>query len=135
MNDFLIPGQPKDYYVGITNELGAVEYSALRGKVRQLVESYVLYIQGVSDKGGNPHTASLDVSDIIKEFFAKEPAEARIAFYEVYTQEVDAATSASLDSTNKINAEIAKKEESNSMAAQWIVALIIFLVAMIFIFK
>jgi len=135
VDEFSIPGVPRDYYVALTNDLGVVEYSALRGKIRKLVEIYQQYIQSVIERGGKPHTASLDVSDIIKEFFSKEPEEARLAFFEVYTQELEAATSASIDDTNKINVEIAQKESSNFMAAQWILALIIFLVAMVLILK
>ncbi len=133
MKQFLIPGSPKDYYVALKNDIGIVEYSALRGKVRQLVEIYSECIKEVIASGGNPHTASLDMSDVLNDFMAKEPPEAQTAFYTMYSQEMDAATSTTLDNTNKLITETAKSEANLMQIGQWIGALVIFLVVLAFL--
>lgn len=108
MRDFSIPGKPEDYYVVSESNTG-VNYYANRSQVRKLVEAYSSYIQCVASSGGNPHTASLDLSDKVKSFISNEPEEAQLAFYDVYTQEMDAATASTMDDTIKINAEATKK--------------------------
>ena len=135
MEKFLIPGSPTDYYVAIKKGEGIVEYSALRGKVRHLADIYSKFIYSVISSGGNPHTAALDASDQLKDFLANEPSEAVLAFYEVYTEEMNASALSTEDETRKINEDISSKEKSNANAAQWIVAAIIFLIAMAFIFN
>lgn len=133
MRDFSIPGKPEDYYVVSESNTG-VKYDANRSQVRKLVEAYSSYIQCIASSGGNPHTASLDLSDKVKNFISNEPEEAQLAFYDVYTQEMDAATASTMDDTIKINAEATKKNESAAMAGQWIGALIIFLLVLAFLF-
>lgn len=133
MKQFLIPGNPKDYYLALKNDSGIVEYSAIRLKVRQLVEIYNECINDVIASGGNPHTASLDLSDVLNNFMASEPLEAQTAFYTVYSQELNAATSATLDKTNKMIAETEKSEASSMQIGQWIGALVILLIVLAFL--
>lgn len=135
MKDFSVPGNPSDYYVAASDDLAGVKYSAVRSQVRKLAEAYTLYINDVAASGGNPHTASLDLSDKVRAFMSNEPADAQLAFYDVYTQEMNAAAASTIDDTTKLNAEMADKQRSISMSAQWVVALLIFLVAMLFIFS
>ncbi len=133
MKEFSIPGNPEDYYV-VSESNAGVKYDAARSQIRRLVEAYSSYIQYVASSGGNPHTASLDLSDKVKNFISNEPAEAQLAFYDVYTQEMNAATASTMDDTIKLNTEATKKQESAAMAGQWIGALIIFLLVLAFLF-
>lgn len=133
MNEFIIPGSPKDYYVAIINNDGLTEYSALRGKIRELVEIYNAEIRSVIAAGENPHTANLDMNDALERFISKEPTEAQVAFYNVFSQEMNAATSQTIDNTNKINAEAAKSEFNAMQAGQWIGAIILFFVVLAFL--
>lgn len=133
MKNFLIPGSPKDYYVAINNDDGIVKYSAQRGKVRQLIGIYGDCIKEVIAAGGNPHTAALDMSDTLNDFMSKEPIEAQTSFYNMYAQEMDAATSTTVDNTNKLNADTAKSENNMMKIGQWVGALIVFLVFLAFL--
>ncbi len=133
MNKFVIPGNPSDYYVAIRDEHGIVKYSALRGKIRELVEIYNACIRDVINEGGNPHTANLDMNDVLEAFINKEPPEAQVAFYNMFTQEMDAATSTTIDKTNKLNEETAKNELNAMQLGQWIGAVVLFLIFLAFL--
>lgn len=135
VEQFSITGDPKDYYVAITYETGALEYRAQRIKIRQLVNSYGEFINKVIEFGDNPYTSSLDVSDKIKDFLRNEPLNAQLAFFDTYAQEINAATFTSIDKIQRINSETAKIERSISMSARWIVAVIVLIITTIFIFK
>lgn len=128
-----IPGEPKDYYVALKNDDGNIEYSALRGKIRQLVEIHQLAVKKIVDDGGNSHTAVLDISDEIKDFISKEPVLAQTAFYETLTQEMEAKTATHYDEINKLNTIAGKKAESEmnlAAIASWVGAAIFFIVIM-----
>jgi len=132
VKNFVIPGSPKDYYVAMNGDGGVVEYSALRGKIRQLVEIYNSCIREIINEGGNHYTASLDMTDIVNDFMSKEPPEAQVAFLNVFSQEMNAATSETIDKTNRLNAETAKREAGAMQAGQWIGAIILFFVILAF---
>lgn len=101
MNEFSIQGRPEEYYVAASDDNGGVKYTAVRSKIRLLVESFSVHVNGVAASGGNPYTASLDLSDKIKDFISGEPAEAQLVFYDVYTLEMNAVTASTNDETKK----------------------------------
>lgn len=103
--------------------------------MRHLVEVYCDCIKNMIADGGNPHTASLDMTDTLNEFMLNEPAEAQTAFYTMYSQEMNAATSATVDRTNQLNAETAKSEANLMQIGQWVGALIFMLIFLAFLFN
>lgn len=133
MKKFVIPGNPTDYYVVLRNDSGVTEFSALRGKIRKLVEVYSECIRDVISSGGNPHTASLDYSDVLKEFLSNEPIEAQAVVLEVYAQEAEAAASTSIDKVGELYEEAAKKNDSAAIVGQFIGAIILLIVIVAFI--
>ncbi|NIG74668.1 hypothetical protein F3J34_13820 [Klebsiella sp. Ap-873] len=133
MKQFLIPGNPTDYYVVLKNESGISEYSALRGKIRQLVEIYSECIRDVIASGGNRHTASLDYFDVFRDFLSNEPIEAQTVVFEVYAQETNAAASLSMDKASELHEEAAKKNDGAVMAGKFIGAIILIIVIASFI--
>ncbi|MES4613000.1 hypothetical protein V2154_10490 [Ewingella sp. CoE-038-23] len=133
MKKFIIPGNPTDYYVALKNDSGVTEFSALRGKIRKLVEVYSECIRDVISSGGNPHTASLDYSDVFKEFLSNEPIEAQAVVLEVYAQESEAAASTSMDKVDELYEEAAKRNDTASMFGKFIGAIILLIVVVAFI--
>ena len=86
-------------------------------------------IKSVIASGGNPHTASLDLSDQFNNFISSAPIEAQVEMSQVYVEEMNAAARAVDDETNKINNKILDKEQAAYSIGQWIGAgiLLIFL--------
>jgi len=129
-----IPGDPKDYYVGLRNDVGIIEYSALRGKIRQLVINHQSAISKVIGDGGNPHTAILEINDEINDFFSKEPIGAQVAFQETFSQELGAYAASKNEEAANLISKTTKEEHqkaTNSFAiASWAIAIIFFLVVM-----
>ncbi|MFS7253448.1 hypothetical protein AB6869_23815 [Rahnella rivi] len=130
-----IPGSPEDYYVALTKQDGTVYYSGVRAKIRDIVKLHNTEIKRVIAIGENPHTASLDFIDVINDFISASPIEAQAAFYEVFNQEMNAATSKTVDDTNKILAETAQKEASAQSVGAWIGAGVIFVLMLLFLFS
>lgn len=138
MDKFVIPGNPKDYYVSIRNESGVIEYSAMRGKIRQLAWDYSAYMNNIIARGDNPYTAQLDLSDQLDAFFSNEPLEAKIAFQNVYEQEISAESNKIADEANEIltKVEDAKVKQASFLnSCTQIGAVIIALLVVYFIFK
>lgn len=131
--EFSVPGHPEDYYKKEVNSDGSEKYSAVRPAIRSLVELRSKKTQEVIAGGGDAYTASLDMLDIINDFISHSPVDAQVAFYEVLTQETDAATASLNDKTAAIYEETAKKEASNLAIGQWIGGGILFVVIMLFL--
>ena len=135
MKQFLIPGNPKDYYVVFKDENGVAEYSALRGKIRQLAEVYSECMADVIESGGNPHTTSLDYNDVLKEFLSNEPAEAQSVIFEVYAQEIDAAASSTMDKAIELNEEVVKRNSGAVIAWQYIGVILLLIIIAAFLMR
>lgn len=135
VKQFLIPGSPTDYYVVLKNENGVTEHSALRGKIRQLVDVYSECINDVIQSGGNPHIASLDYLDVMKEFLSNEPAEAQAAILEVYSQEVNAAASTVMDKTIELNEDADKRNSGAVVVGQFIGVMLLLIIVAAFLFR
>ena len=138
MKKFEIPGIPKDYYVALKNDEGVIEYSALRGKIRQLVGMYSDYMTGVVSSGANRHTAELDVLDHLKDFLAGEPYEAKAEFMEVYEQELNAESNRILEENNEIASKVEKIKENEASFLQVcsrVGFVVVFMFILYFIFR
>lgn len=124
-----IPGTAEDYYKEIDLPGGGKRYAANRERLRAVVSLINMEIKSVIASGGNPHTASLDLSDQFNNFISSAPTEAQVEMFQVYAEEMNAAARAVDDETNKINNKILEKEQSANSIGQWIGAgiLLIFL--------
>lgn len=135
MSKFIVPGNPKDYYVTNKKEDGGDEFKALRDKIRELVGVYNSCIRNVISEGGDPYTANLDMNDVLNDFISSEPLGAQTEFFNIFAQEMSAATSATIDRTNKIHEENAKRELSIMQAGQWVGAIIIAIIVLAFLMR
>ena len=124
-----IPGTAEDYYKEIDLPGGGKRYAANRERLRAIVSLINMEIKSVIASGGNPHTASLDLSDQFNNFISSAPAEAQVEMSQVYVEEMNAAARAVDDETNKINNKILEKEQAANSIGQWVGAgiLLIFL--------
>ncbi|HGV3910584.1 TPA: hypothetical protein ACNG05_004745, partial [Klebsiella pneumoniae] len=89
-----IPGTAEDYYKEIDLPGGGKRYAANRERLRAIVSLINMEIKSVIASGGNPHTASLDLSDQFNNFISSAPAEAQVEMSQVYVEEMNAAARA-----------------------------------------
>ncbi|WP_314139860.1 hypothetical protein [Buttiauxella noackiae] len=129
-----IPGKPEDYFTEREDEIGEKTYKANRERLRALVAIRNLKIQEVLASKENSHQANLDLNDQFDEFLSSLPALARVAIYDTYVEELNAATATIIDETNRINAECVVTEERNHLMGQAIAVVVIIFIAAVIIF-
>ncbi len=132
-----IPGTVEDYYKEIDIQGGGRRYAANRERLRAVVSLINMEIKSVIASGGNPHTASLDLSDQFNNFISSAPIDAQVEMSQMYAQEMNAAARAIDDETNKINNKILEKEQAAHSIGQWVGAgiLLIFLLIIFGVLK
>lgn len=104
-----IAGKATDY-IEVKSSEGIILYKGHREKIRDLVERRRALLMDAANKGANIHTLSLDLSDEVNEFIAELPEEARIAFYNVYSEELKASASLLNDEAERINTSMKSRE-------------------------
>jgi len=112
--NFEVPGHPDDYYEVKERDDGLIIYKPVRSKIRILAKTQCDYFDYISSMGENPHIATLESNDAIKDFFENEPEEAQISIYNTLAEEFDVITA----TINEKTAEINKQTQSTEQAAE-----------------
>jgi len=105
-----------------------------RPSVRQFVAAHSQYLLDAIAAGRNPHEITLDRQDQVNAFAATLSASEAERFYNLYTEELNASTQASLDKTAHLNAQVVAK---TGQVTTWLslIVFFVFLVSLIRIFR
>lgn len=104
----------------------------VRAEVRQYVEYRQSLIKAAIDRGENPYQLTLDMQDVVNEIMRDWHEDDAVAYLNMLTEETNAMTNRINDQTNAIYQGQINDAVNESMAAQWIIA-IVFAVFMLFI--
>lgn len=113
-----------------------------RMAVRSYVEKDCAALRECAEKGGNVHQLSLDQQDILDGHLANLSDEEKVAFLDVYTQEMNAMNAHMVSETDRLNIQteqtLAKIESDRGAAEAFgkgIGVLIIFAIVLFFVFR
>ena len=81
-----------------------------RQQVRRLAEACSANLQRAAAAGGNVHQFSLEQSDAVNDYAGGLPTELALRFYELYNQELEALTAATMDQVQAAQATTLARE-------------------------
>ncbi|WP_415832332.1 hypothetical protein [Kerstersia similis] len=103
----------------------------LRPIAREKAEWFSNQVRLAARAGGNTHRAGIDAQDVVDEFISTLPEADRESFSVLYTEEIQALASATMEETERALAAVAEQERENAAWGQIgaVVAVVVLFVA------